>query len=188
MRLSSSLGRELEELCLGNIDLTLDIDDKKEHLQAQQLNQDQTSLNNSNSNNNNSSLNIVDLSHYESQIASINTDLKMFMSEHESEDKGDLDGGLNKILSELVELTNSNNNGPDELNAVPVNFNFDFLDGYVVSNETNQLIENSGLVQQDMSEIQTFDYELQESMINHNNDPMLFANNGLVAMATANIY
>ena len=136
------------------------------------------------------SLNIVDLSHYESQIASISTDLKQFMSEHESGEKDDqellnLDGGLNKILSELVELTNNS----EQSHAV--NFNFDVLNGFV-SSESNQLIENSGLVQQDMvamAEIQSFDYEMLDSMINQNNDPMLFGNNGgLVAMATANMY
>lgn len=131
---------------------------------------------------------MVDLSHYESQIASINTDLKVFMSEHES---GQQDGGLNKILSELVELTgggaNYDTSNPDQ--AVN-NFNFDFLDGFV---STNQLIENSQ--QQDAmsdDQIQSFDYELQDPMLyQRSNDPMLFANNhggALVAMTTANIY
>lgn len=131
---------------------------------------------------------MVDLSHYESQIASINTDLKVFMSEHES---GQQDGGLNKILSELVELTgggaNYDTSNPDQ--AVN-NFNFDFLDGFV---STNQLIENSQ--QQDAmsdDQIQSFDYELQDPMLyQRSNDPMLFANNhggALVAMTTANMY
>jgi len=56
--------------------------------------------------------------------------------------------GLNKILNEIMELnTNS------------------------FTNPTNQLIENSTF--EDLSELENFDFEMENAFLNQNHDPMI---------------